>query len=292
MAKEASRLDKGNKHPFSGQTVLFATKHEKEKLLSGLFEQIGMKVVSAPVDTDSLGTFSGEIQRKNSVRDTLRAKINLARRSRPGERFFLASEGSFGPHPQIHFIQSDLEALLFYDAERGAEIYEEYISTDVVHDKIEMGPRDDFRVFLKQNQFPSHGVLIRPAESHSPIFKGLHAQDQVEQAILDAFMTAENGRVVIATDLRAQHNPTRQRAIISAGEKLVSALKCLCPSCDYPGFKIVDGVPGLPCQACGEPSRIHMQVIYQCAACQHKEIKPRPDGISSVDEEECEYCNP
>ncbi|HEY1079210.1 MAG TPA: DUF6671 family protein, partial [Bdellovibrio sp.] len=71
-----------------------------------------MSLVTAKVDTDLLGTFSGEVERRGAVREVLRAKIELAIKDRPKNRLFLASEGSFGPHPHLGFVPSDMEALM------------------------------------------------------------------------------------------------------------------------------------------------------------------------------------
>ena len=101
MAKKVTRLAKVNNHPFSGETVYFATKHSKEKVLSPQLAKIGMNCVRTEVDTDRFGTFSGEVERVGSVRETLRLKTAAATEAHPEARFFLASEGSFIPHDHI-----------------------------------------------------------------------------------------------------------------------------------------------------------------------------------------------
>ena len=55
--------------------INFATKHDKEKTLSPLFAPYGLDCQMVEVDTDKFGTFSGEIERSGSVRETLRQKI-------------------------------------------------------------------------------------------------------------------------------------------------------------------------------------------------------------------------
>ena len=51
MAKKVTPLAKDSKHPFSGETVYFATKHSKEKALAPLLAQIEMKCIGIDVDT-------------------------------------------------------------------------------------------------------------------------------------------------------------------------------------------------------------------------------------------------
>ena len=272
--------------------IHFATKHEKEQILSPLFAPYGLDCQMVEVDTDKFGTFSGEVERAGSVRETLRKKIESARSILNNERLFLASEGSFGPHPVVGFLQTDLESLLLFDQELGIEIYAEYLCTSPVHAEKSLGPSDDFRAFLQEIKFPDHRVIVHPENGLSPIFKGLDTEGAVGRAMFDSFLASSNGRVTLATDLRANQNLTRRNAILKAGESLIEKLRSLCPDCGLPGFSIVRGLPGLPCSGCGEPSAIAARVQLECVKCDYTDDRPRPDGKSYVDPEECEHCNP
>lgn len=282
----------GATHRFHGKSVFFANKHGKEAILEPLFAEIGLKCIATPVDTDQFGTFSGEVERTGSVRETLRKKIKAAADQHSEAQLILASEGSFGPHPLSGFLQTDLESLLLWDRETGTEIYAEFLATDPVHAERILGPQDDFRAFLREIQFPDHGIIVHPVGLLRPLFKGLHREQDVEQAMLECFLASPSGRVVLMTDLRACHNATRRNAIHNAGRKLIEVLSSLCPACAYPGFAILEGVPGLMCGDCGEPSRIAKAVILACPKCDKKEERPRPDGRRELDSSECEFCNP
>ena len=61
---------------FSGRRLLIVTKHEKEAIIAPLLEEaLGVTCfVTKEFDTDSLGTFSGEIARKDDALTTLRKK--------------------------------------------------------------------------------------------------------------------------------------------------------------------------------------------------------------------------
>jgi hypothetical protein len=244
------------------------------------------------VDTDEFGTFSGEVERKGSVKETLRRKINAAIKCMPHERLFLASEGSFGPHPIVGFLQTDLESLLLVDQHLDLEIYAEYLDAQPNHAERAFGPRDDFRAFLKEIGFPKHGVIVHSEGIIEPVFKGLHSEQAVGQAMLDCFWSQPNLKVIIAKDLRANHSPTRQKAILNAGQALVEKLKSLCPSCGLPGFAISQGIPGLPCSACGEPSAVAKKVLWECVKCAFHEERERPDRKTHIEPDECENCNP
>lgn len=277
---------------YNGLDIQFATKHEKEKLLEPLFLQYGMGCVGVDVDTDEFGTFSGEVERTGGIRETLRKKIRSAIELKKDARLFLASEGSFVPHPILGFLQTDLESLLLFDQELGIEIYAEYLCTEPVHGQKKFGPRDDFRHFLVQIKFPSHGVIVHPENSVAPIFKGIHAESAVCQAMLDCFAASTTGTVLVSSDLRANHNPTRQVAILKAGERLIEKLNSLFPDCGLPGFAITRGLPGLPCESCDKVSFAPAKVLWECVKCTYSVERARPDGKTHLPVEECEYCNP
>ena len=153
MAKMGFLLGTANSHAYHGITLHFATKHGKEKTLAPLFHSLGMKCEAVPVDTDEFGTFSGEVERKGTVRETLRKKIGAALKCAPNERLFLANEGSFGPHPFLGFLQTDLESLLFWDQELGIEIYAEFLCLNPAHAECALGPNEDFSKFLSESAF-------------------------------------------------------------------------------------------------------------------------------------------
>ena len=281
-----------SQHPFRSHTVHFATMHGKEKILAPLFEEAGMRCVVAFIDTDKFGTFSGEVERVGGVRDNLRKKISAAAATNKDARFILASEGSFVPHPLIGLFQTDLESLLLFDRETGCEIYAEHLSSNPVHVEKALGPRDDFRAALREMGFPEHSVIVRPETSCQPMFKGLKNERDVAQAMIDCFSASQTAKVILATDLRADQNPTRRLAIYEAGKSLIDSFNSLCPSCSYPGFSIVEGVPGLPCSECGAKSRAARAVVFACPKCQQTEERSRADGLRAIDSSECEFCNP
>ena len=277
---------------YANETIYFVTKHGKEEILAPLFQEIGIRCKRIALDTDQFGTFSGEVERTGSVRETLRKKISAAASGFAEGRLFLSSEGSFSSDSLFGFLQSDLESLLLWDRELGTEIYAEYLDRAPVHAEASFGPSDDFHEFLEKIDFPEHATMVSPEGQYMPMFKGLKSEHDVAQAMLECFWHSTTGEVVIATDLRADQNRTRRVAIRKAGEALIGKLQSLCPKCSVPGFSISRGLPGLRCIGCGKPSTVPATVLFQCVGCGHKEEKSRPDGISRLPIEECEYCNP
>jgi len=121
------------------------------------------------VDTDNLGTFTGEIARVGTPRQVAIAKARLGLLS-TGEQLGLANEGSFGPHPQIPWLAVDHELLAFVDQELGIEAIE-----SVVTDKTNFGHCGarhvgDLGQFLQRSRFPSYALIVRPNDGIKPGF--------------------------------------------------------------------------------------------------------------------------
>lgn len=292
MAKKVTQLDKVNNHLYSGQTVYFGTKHGKAAALGPLFAKIGLTIQTVEIDTDEFGTFTGEVERVGSVREVLRKKAAATLQTIPNARLVLASEGSFGPHPLVGLLQSDFECLLFLDNNSGIEIFAEELTTETNHSSIELGPRDDLKSILTQIGFPDHAVIVQPKGNPSVIFKNIQSLQAVGQAIIESFQASPVAKVILRSDMRANFNPTRMKAIARAGEKLLDALTTYCPECRTPGFSIQDSIPGLPCEECGESTSHAKAVIWKCVKCTYAEQSARPDGISAVPAVNCEFCNP
>jgi hypothetical protein len=119
--------------PFAGRTAALGTMHGKEAALgpalaAGL--DLGL-VVPAGIDTDALGTFTGEVRREGTPLDAARRKAALAMAA-TGLRVGLASEGTFGPHPDTPFLTVDIEIVVLVDRETGLEVVGRSVTTDVV----------------------------------------------------------------------------------------------------------------------------------------------------------------
>jgi hypothetical protein len=96
---------------YKNAKICLTTKHKKQEAIGPAFNKIlGARLESIELDTDLLGTFSGEIERKKSGLDTARSKCELGMME-TGYKYGLSSEGSFGPHPSIFFIPANI---IFY----------------------------------------------------------------------------------------------------------------------------------------------------------------------------------
>lgn len=273
--------------------------HEKEKILKPLFfnEFSAEIIVPKNVDTDLLGTFSGEIKRERDLKAVLRKKALLGI-EQTGLKFGIASEGSFGPHPWIPFIACNQESLIFIDQQRDIEIFSHFVSTDNRAEYIEAETFEQIKEFLKNIQFGEQGVIVKPnheyVESTEYIIKGLTNIDDVYEAFQKIKSKLESKTVFVETDNRAYLSPKRRQVIFQTGEKLVEKLRSLCAGCHFPGFEMTDFIKGLVCSGCGLKSNKPLKEVWSCPnkSCSYQEIKDRADGIKNLDPAECDWCNP
>ncbi|WP_053959376.1 DUF6671 family protein [Sulfobacillus thermosulfidooxidans] len=282
-------------HPYRGQKVALATKHEKEQVVGPpLRETVGLEVCVPPyLDTDVLGTFSGEIPRNGTPQEVVirKARMGMAALDLP---LGLASEGSFGPHPQLLFVPGHHELLAFVDDQLGIEITEQIISTETNYAHIEARSLDDVGDFLKRAQFPSHGLIVRPNSGFSSglLFKGIINSDDLKKAIEQCAAVSEDHLAHVETDMRAHMNPSRQRVLYELAMKLGHRLAAQCPQCGTPGWGMVDVIRGLPCAWCGEETSLVKAEVYGCALCDYRETHPRSDGLEVAAPANCPWCNP
>ncbi len=111
------------------QPALLVSMHGKEEVIAPLLRPLGLRVVTADIDTDRFGTFSREIPRVGSALDAARAKIAAAFARRPEVRIALASEGSFGPHPVSPLLPLARELVVLRRRDTDLEVCGEDVST-------------------------------------------------------------------------------------------------------------------------------------------------------------------
>jgi hypothetical protein len=281
-----------NSNVFKDRKILIVTKHHKEKVIAPLLEnELGLRCfTSEKFDTDSLGTFSGEIPRKNDPLTTLRQKCQLAMEIE-GFELAIATEGSFGNHPSIFFAAANDELILFYDQKNNIEIVERVLSLNTNFNESRIESRPQLEDFLHKVQFPSHGVILKDTKDN-PTFiqKGIASWEQLEQYY--AVFAAENKAFHIETDMRALYNPTRMAVIEEACQKLIKKIQTACPNCQTPGFGIVNAEEGLPCEWCAQPTRSTLAHVYECKNCNHQERAYFPNQKKTEDPMYCDFCNP
>src|SRR4051794_3518013 len=94
--------------------------HEKERALAPAFRRVlGAGIVVPELDTDTLGTFSGEVPRPDALVETALLKADMLFEVMPDVDCALASEGSYGPIDRVPLSPGGVELLAFVDRKRG-----------------------------------------------------------------------------------------------------------------------------------------------------------------------------
>lgn len=277
---------------FKSRTLVIGTKHRKELVIAPLVENaLGVRcVVGHKIDTDIFGTFTGEVERTTDPLTTLRNKC-LYTLQQTGYNLAIASEGSFGAHPSIPFLPANEEWLMLMDTKNNIEIFVREISTDTNFSSAGCKSLQQVKEFAKQVGFPTHGLILKPAEGVvTDMVKGIVTPEVLEAEGMR--LLEKYGEVFAETDMRALYNPTRMRVIEKAAEKLVNKITSLCPQCNWPGFDVINYKTGLPCELCGTPTRSIISYTYGCTGCGYQKEALFPHQKEFESAGYCDVCNP
>ena len=280
---------------YSGREAVCATKHCKEQTIGPRMARLGLRMrVPLGLDTDALGTFSGEVPRLGSPHEVVLRKARLGMAS-TGLPLGLANEGSFGPYPAVPFVAGDHEILAFIDDELGIQVAEELFSPETNFAHRVVSAIDECCDFLRLARFPSHGLIVRPNSGSQPdplLLKGITTREDLVGAVARCAQASSDGLAHVETDMRAHMNPTRQRVIGVLAERLARRLAAVCPSCGTPGWGLVGVVRGLPCEECGGETDWVREEIHGCPRCQLRRNVLRSDGRRAASAANCPWCNP
>ncbi len=277
---------------FRGKVLHIVSRHQKQQYIEPvLTSRLGFicKTVSE-VDTDLLGTFSGEIARTLSPEDCAREKCKMAREY-VSDGYLLASEGSFGPHPTLGWVTAGEEWLLLYDIEEDAELMVRDITLDTCFWREAISNEQQCLDFLQRVGFPNQRVIVKSSQEQPEIvFKNGTTPEEIVQNMHN--MLKEKGNCYIETDMRAMFNPTRQQHLNKLAGLLADKLNSVCPDCGWYGFSVTSVERGLPCSWCGTPTNSVSNEIYTCKRCNCYQNKKFPKGIQQEDPQYCNQCNP
>lgn len=203
--------------PYQRRVAALATKHAKECALSWpLTRALGLSLlVPLSVDTDLLGTFTGEISREGTPRHVAirKAREGMAATGLP---LGLGNEGSFGPHPAISFLPCDREILVFIDDEEEFITAETLLTRETNYNQTSCSSLVGAGSFLEKTGFPSHYLVVRPEGNSDPatIRKGVHCQKELRQAITRAVSMSPVKLARLETDMRAHANTGKHIPLI------------------------------------------------------------------------------
>jgi hypothetical protein len=277
---------------YQNQFCYLASMHKKEKAIAPIFKKfLGCKVVPAQINTDLLGTFTGEIERTLNPAACVKEKCYRGLEIEKGS-LGLANEGSFGPHPSMIVIPADFEILFLADKNLGFELSLSKISTQTNFSAKSIKNIKELASFAKEALFPSHALILRPNDTKDPslIFKGIQDIQELYRIFQKCSEASKDSLVWVETDMRAHMNPSRMKVIKELAYDMVARLSIACPSCQIPGWGIVKNIPGLPCKECRMPTELIKSHIYGCCRCKYQEVLENKSEMARSDD--CPFCNP
>lgn len=278
--------------PYTGQTLVLLTRHGKQVAIAPVLARtLGAQVaVDEGFDTDSLGTFTRDVARAGSQ---LEAAVRKARTGmqRSGLPYGLASEGAFVPDPFTGLMPWNVELVVLVDDIHDITVVGA-ADGPALDLHAEVDDWDSLQAFATRARFPEHQLVLRAGGQEAlPLRKGLGDPDSLRAAWDWARALVPEGPLFVEHDLRAHAHPSRMAMIGRAAEDLAARLACACPACQRPGFGVQRRLPGLPCAACGRPTREVRAEQLACVRCGHTEERALP-GVSSADPARCDHCNP
>ena len=288
---------------YAGRTIALASQHGKERVLARPLRQgLGLTLQRATtVNTDLLGSFSGEYPRPEDALATCRLKAE-AGMDALGLELGIASEGAFGPHPVLPFLPIGYEWLTFVDRRHQLIIGEHAISPRINYSSFKAATLEASLGWLEKVGFPSHAVMVglpssalaanRVPPSVDWLAKGVHSPGELARWVAIAAQRSEDGTVWLETDMRAHCNPTRMASIRRLAFQLVRRVNTCCPACAAPGWGLVRTIGGLLCSSCGLATELVAFEEFGCSRCSYTEQRPRKDRLVAADPGHCPYCNP
>lgn len=267
------------------QAITLLSRHAKQMALTKPLAQAGYALhCYTDFDTDQLGTFCGQIPRRQHQIETAIHKAQLAAKL-GGTRFGLGSEGAFGPDPFIGLSAWSHELLAWWDAAQQYAVLAHSATPDTNFAHVLVHGWDAARDFAPGAGFPTHALMVG-TPARQILAKGLNESDAL-RAQVEALL-AEHGAAWLETDMRAHLNPTRMAVIGQTGLKLAAKLNSHCPACARPGYAAHRPLAGAPCRQCGTATRRAKAEIWQCPACQHEATLAL---ASQAEPAECDACN-
>lgn len=275
--------------PYLGHVAAMATMHGKLPLVGpALSDALGLLVVQAEVDTDQLGTFTGEVPRTEAPAATAFRKARLGMDA-TGRKIGIASEGTIGPDGLLPVV-ADREVVAIVDDVHGFSLAESAVGFETVAHSWVLDDGSLLDDDLRRAGFPSHGLIVRRDDDPTgTIHKGIRDARALQRAIAEC-RSRGAGAIRIESDLRALHSPTRRTVIERAARALAARLATLCPACACPGWGPIEAVAGRLCAECSAPTRLAAAHIEGCPQCDARRTVESAE--SAADPSTCDLCNP
>ncbi len=269
---------------FNQKLIGIVTKHSKEFVIKPHLESLGLKVhVLNEIDTDLLGTFTGEIPRELSAFENAKSKCLLAPNSFP---FVMASEGSFQSHPLFEDLMVNEEYLVLYDRENHHFFRARKVFAKSNFKQAKITGINEFEDFLTEIGFPHHGVILG---EDGDFVKDIQSKSKWIEFFHNEMTNSDKQQVFVQTDMRACNNPTRMKNIGELMLEFLASLKNQCPSCEAPQLELVKVQEGLSCSWCQLPTKSAQAKLWKCWKCHHEVW----EEITELENPGlCQWCNP
>ncbi|MDO9622259.1 MAG: hypothetical protein Q7I91_10200 [Moraxellaceae bacterium] len=261
------------------------TLHGKESIIApALTQRWQARLTSSTAfNTDSLGTFSGEVERSLSPVECALHKARLAL-TLTGAEYGLGSEGSFNTSVWgFGVVNQELVACVNNKTDWfvvGSH------TTFVSVAECRYGNAEARQLFWRNLQAGQGVMLI--SEAHTA--KGVESEAEAIAILNDWYGEHIPADLRIRYDLRAHQSPMRQANIALALENLMMRLESTCRQCGRPGFWPDIRETGLPCRDCGFPTNNPRAHIACCEGCGYQES--RAVAATHADPATCPMCNP
>lgn len=276
-----------NPSRYGGKTASLATMHGKLELISPHMDALGLRVFTSLVDTDKFGTFSGDVARLATPYETAVAKAREGM-DVSGSTIGIASEGSISVQGFLPFV-ADIETVVFIDDDNEFVLAESAVSHQIITHSWTLSHGLAVEADLVRAGFPDHGLIVRTNCNTVATTKGIHDRTQLNLVIEQCWEMGAT-QVIVESDLRAHHSPSRRPTISEAARKLAQRLLISCPECDCPGWGQVDIVCGQRCGLCGSATQGKLADVFGCCRCDAKVtgvVNSEP-----ADPSNCQRCNP
>jgi len=191
-------------------------------------------------NSDAFGTFTQDIKRHWDMLEAARAKAAKSM-DMTWNDLAIASEGSFGMHPSIPFIPSNLELVVLIDRKNNLEMRGQYRSSDTNLDGKYVESIEEALAFADKIWFPSHGVILRRKQNKKLLLnKDITSKTELISGVKKILSMPLTSKVFIETDMRAHKNPTRMKAIKKATENLIDNIQSKYPTYQTPWFVVAN----------------------------------------------------
>lgn len=271
--------------------VAVATKHGKLSQIAPAFDGLkAWQLELAQIDTDEFGTFSGEVERTLSPRETVIEKAKAGARSL-GLDYGIASEGTIGMHPHLPFINSDYELMAFVCLSKDVVVVESFLSAHITAYSQDVSHFSDLDEIFRRLDLPNHAAnIVVETKLGRQVHKGFTDVNELRK-IIENHLADDTQSIRVESDFRAMNSPSRQANIAICAQRLAQRVGAKCPRCSHFGWGRIGYEYGLPCASCGLLNEsVASGERLGCPSCDFVELNELAQ--EAIDPSRCEFCNP